>query len=372
MKPLIVLGITGSIASVRSFDLTRELQKKGFQVQIVMSEAAKKIVTEDSMEWGSGKTVITKLTGKTEHVKFLGENGKASLLLIAPATANTISKIAMGIDDTPITTFASVAIGSGKPVLIAPAMHEPMYKHPIVQKNLGLLKKEKMIRIIAPFVEDEKAKMENVEKIILEVQKELGKKKLKGKKVLIGNGATYSQIDPMRIITNLSSGKTGREIAKNAIMNGASVSLIDGTEQGKFASSIMKELGNNYDYFILPAAINDFQATESKNKISSGEQLQIELTPTKKLLGEVREKFPKLKIIGFKAETNKTKKQLEQIGKEFLTKNKLQIVVVNDIAKNPPGKDFSEMLIVSKKKTVSVKGSKEKIAERIISEIAKI
>lgn len=372
MKPLIVLGITGSIASVRSFDLTRELQKNGFQVQIVMSEASKKIVTEDSMEWGSGKKVITKLTGKTEHVKFLGEKGKASLLLIAPATANTISKIAMGIDDTPVTTFASIAIGSKKPVLIAPAMHEPMYKHSIVQKNLELLKKQKSIRIISPFIEDEKAKMENIEKIVLEVQKELGTKKLGGKKVLIGNGATYSQIDPMRIITNLSSGKTGREIAKNAAINGAEVTVIGGTEQGKFASSIMKELEKGYDYFILPAAINDFQTQKSKNKISSGKQLQIELTPAKKLLETVRAKFPELKIIGFKAETNKTKKQLEKIGKEFLRKNKLELVVVNDIVKNPPGKDSSEMLIVSKKKTVLVKGSKEKIAERIVGEISKL
>ena len=200
----------------------------------------------------------------------------------------------------------------------------------------------------------------------------MGAKKLKGKKVLIGNGATYSQIDPMRIITNLSSGKTGREIAKNAIINGARVSVIEGTKDREFASSIMRELRTGYDYFILPAAINDFKTQESKNKIGSGEQLQLELTPTKKLLEEVRKQFPELKIIGFKAETNKTKKQLEKIGKEFLMKNKLEMVVVNDIAKNPPGKDSSEMLIISKKKTVSVKGSKEKIAEKIIGEISGI
>ena len=107
----IVVAVCGSIAAVRSFDIVRLLRSRGAKVHVVMSSAAEGIITADAMQWASGNRVITKLTGKTEHVKFFGKKGKADLLLIAPATANTISKIAMGIDDSTITTFATIAIG---------------------------------------------------------------------------------------------------------------------------------------------------------------------------------------------------------------------------------------------------------------------
>ncbi|HZX20514.1 MAG TPA: bifunctional phosphopantothenoylcysteine decarboxylase/phosphopantothenate--cysteine ligase CoaBC [archaeon] len=371
MGKTIVLGVTGSIASVRAFDLIRELRKNGFSVQVVASKASLELIGEKALEWAAGSKVISEISGKTEHIKFFGKNGSAELLLIAPATANTISKIAMGIDDTPITTFATTAIGSGKPVLLAPAMHEPMYGNPIVKKNLELLKKRN-VKIIEPFIEDEKAKMENVGKIVKEVKKALGEKNFVGVKVLVANGATYSKIDPMRVITNLSSGKMGRAIAEQLELGGADISLIEGTEHTKFYSKIMAELENMFDWFVCPAAINDFAAVESTNKLSSGKKLNLELTPAPKLLQDVRKKYPKLKICAFKAETNKSKKELEKIGLEFLKKNKFQLVVVNDISKNPAGEDSSEMGIVSKKEIVWVKGTKEKIAEQIVGEMEKV
>jgi len=369
----IVVAICGSIAAVRSFDIVRQLRSNGARVHVVMSNAAEGIITADAMQWASGNKVITKLTGKTEHVKFFGKKGKADLLLIAPATANTISKIAMGIDDSAITTFATIAIGSKKPVLIAPAMHEPMYDHPIVQKNLDFLVDENYVSIIPPQVQDEKAKIAPTERIMLEVERALSKKLLEGKKILIANGATYSQIDPMRIVTNLSSGKTGLEIARQAYINGAEVVMLHGTEHGKFHSNILAELKeHNYDIFISPAAIGDFVAEPSREKISSAKELNLKLKPAKKLLEEVRSKHPKLKIVAFKAETNKNKNQLIKIGKEFLRKNKFDIVVANDVSKYPAGSDSSEMFIVSAKKATGVKGSKEMIVEKIVEEIAKL
>ena len=369
----IVVAICGSIAAVRSFDIVRQLRSNGARVHVVMSNAAEGIITADAMQWASGNKVITKLTGKTEHVKFFGKKGKADLLLIAPATANTISKIAMGIDDSAITTFATIAIGSKNPVLIAPAMHEPMYDHPIVQKNLDFLVDENYVSIIPPQVQDEKAKIAPTERIMLEVERALSKKLLEGKKILIANGATYSQIDPMRIVTNLSSGKTGLEIARQAYINGAEVVMLHGTEHGKFHSNILAELKeHNYDIFISPAAIGDFVAEPSREKISSAKELNLKLKPAKKLLEEVRSKHPKLKIVAFKAETNKNKNQLIKIGKEFLRKNKFDIVVANDVSKYPAGSDSSEMFIVSAKKATGVKGSKEMIVEKIVEEIAKL
>jgi len=132
----IVVGVTGSIAAVRIVDLIRDLIRRGAEVHAVMSPCARQILHPNALEYASANPAIQKITGRVEHVEFCGVGGKADLLLIAPATANTIGKIACGIDDTPVTTFATTAIGSGKPVMVVPAMHEAMYRHPVVLKTL--------------------------------------------------------------------------------------------------------------------------------------------------------------------------------------------------------------------------------------------
>jgi len=149
--------------------------------------------------------------------------------------------------------------------------------------------------------------------------------------------------------------------------------MLHGTEQGQFYSNVFNELkSHKYDIFICPAAIEDFVAERSRGKLSSAKELHLKLRPARKLLQEVRSRYPKLKIVAFKAETNKNKKQLIKIGKEFLRKNKFDIVVANDVSKYPAGSDSSEMFIVSAKKVVSVKGSKDKVAEKIVEEIARL
>ncbi|MBN2013545.1 MAG: hypothetical protein JW778_00045 [Candidatus Altiarchaeota archaeon] len=161
----IVLGVCGSVAAIESPKVARELVKKGFGVECVMSKAAKKIIHPDILEWASGNRVITRLTGEVEHVRLCGVDGEASLLLICPATANTISKIACGIDDTPVTTLATTAIGSGIPVTIVPAMHLSMYKNPFVSANIKRLK-ENGIRVMEPRIEENKAKMASVDEVV--------------------------------------------------------------------------------------------------------------------------------------------------------------------------------------------------------------
>jgi len=164
MAKLIVLGVCGSVAAIESPKLARELARRGISVVSVMSSSARGIIHPDVMEWATDSEVITEITGKVEHVKLCGVGGKASLLLICPATANTISKIANGIDDTPVTTFATTALGSGIPVIIVPAMHASMYKNPFVVENLKKLKKNK-VKIIEPRVEEDKAKLADIKKI---------------------------------------------------------------------------------------------------------------------------------------------------------------------------------------------------------------
>jgi phosphopantothenoylcysteine decarboxylase/phosphopantothenate--cysteine ligase len=137
----IVLGITGSIAAVECFELARELIRHGANVQAVMSENAMNLVTPWAMEFATGNEVIDVIDGRVQHVALLGDvPDKADLLLIAPCTANTMSKIACGIDDTPVTTMATTALGSKVPIIVAPAMHITMFTNPIIQQNLERLR----------------------------------------------------------------------------------------------------------------------------------------------------------------------------------------------------------------------------------------
>ncbi len=380
---LIVLAVCGSVAAVKSFELCRELMRKGASVQVVMSEAATKLISEDLMHYASGRKVITKLTGRVEHVEFFGVKGKADLLLICPATANTISKIAMGIDDTTITTLATTAIGSGKPVIIVPAMHYSMWEHPIVEENLKKLKEEGRVKLINPLVAEGKAKIAETDEIVLEVERALSKQKLERKRVLVTAGPTWEEIDPIRILTSKSSGKTGKEIAREAYRQGASVTVIQqGAIEGciknievkgsrEMMGEVLQELKNGCDILICPAAISDFTVKKSKNKLKSGKKVKLELTPNKKLIELVRKQFPRLFIAGFKAETNLPVKQLIRKGKIFLKKKKLQLVVANDVGKKGIGEEENEVIIIpAKGKEKMVKGTKTLIAEEIVSAIS--
>lgn len=171
----IVIGICGSVAAVEVPKLVRKLRKKGIEVECVMSKAARRIIHPYVLEWASGDKVITEITGKVEHVRLCGIDGEASLLLICPATSNTISKIAHGIDDTPVTTFATTAIGSKIDVIIVPAMHFSMYKNPFVAESIDRLKK-KGILIMKPRFEENKAKLPELDDVLDNVLKKLEKR----------------------------------------------------------------------------------------------------------------------------------------------------------------------------------------------------
>lgn len=173
MEKKIVVAVCGSVASVRVPEIVRELKRNGVSTECVMSKAAGRIIHPNVLEWASGNRVVTKLTGATEHVRLCGIDGEASLLLICPATSNTLSKIACGIDDTPVTTFAATALGSGKKVIAAPAMHYSMYTNPFVSENMEKLGK-RGIGIIEPFLAENKAKLAGTVEIVRRVLKELG------------------------------------------------------------------------------------------------------------------------------------------------------------------------------------------------------
>ncbi len=180
----IVLCVTGSIAAVETIRLARELIRNGAEVQGVMSQAAQAIIHPYALEYATGRKVITEITGAIEHVAYCGKRKEAyDLLLVAPCTANTIGKIAAGVDDTPVTTFATTAIGSHIPIIIVPAMHGSMFEHPIVQENIKKLESIG-ITFVMPKVEEGTAKIPDNAEIVINVERTLSDSPLKGKKIL--------------------------------------------------------------------------------------------------------------------------------------------------------------------------------------------
>jgi phosphopantothenoylcysteine decarboxylase/phosphopantothenate--cysteine ligase len=303
------------------------------------------------------------------------------LLLICPCTANTISKIAYGIDDTSVTTFATTAIGSKIPILIVPAMHLSMYDHKIIQENIKKLK-EIGIRFVDPFVDRNKAKMASIEEIIANVFRNIGKKDFEKKKILIIGGPTVEAVDDVRYISNLSSGKTAVWLAKNAYYRGAEVTLWYGlgkedipefikTASFKSINDLVKltrsKKLSKYDVIIVCAALSDYIPKKQKGKILSGkEKLTIELKPSPKIISILRKKAPKSLIIGFKVEEKTTK--LKEKSTALLKKNDLDYVVGNTISGF--SKDDNEFLIIDKKgKTIHKKGTKEWLTNILLDTI---
>lgn len=376
----IVLGVTGSIAAVETVKLAHELARHGADVWCVMSRPTANIIHPDALEFATGHHVVVEITGQTEHISLCGDTKrKADLLLIAPCTANTLSKIACGIDDTPVTTFATTAIGSNIPILLVPAMHASMYRHPIVNENMEKLRKYG-ITIIEPKIEENKAKMMNVEEIVANIVRCIGKNDMIGKKTLVIAGSTEEEIDDVRVITNRSTGKTGIEIAKNIFERGGNVKLLYGASTEKpprhirierFSSvndlmSVLKKTDlHKYDVIIVPAAISDYTAKKQKGKIPSAKKkISLELTPTPKVVDFIR-KTSKAYLVGFKAEHGIREKELVDRAYRRLKNTGMDLIVANDISLTTP--DENVVFIIDKnKKTKKLTGKKQKIAEEII------
>jgi len=377
------LGVTGSIAAVKTVELARELIRHGADVYGVMSEAATEIIHSYTLHYATGHEVITKLMGNIEHVEFLGMEGTADLFIIAPCTANTLNKVATGVSDTPVTAFATTAFGSGIPVIIVPAMHESIYKSPVLIENLEKLRRLGVI-VLGPRIEEGLAKIAELEEIILTVEHILSPKRLEGKRILITSGPTLELIDPIRILTNRSSGRTGLELAKTAYRQGAEVTLVHSKELNvtgikevkvetarEMVDACLNELRKGYDALISAAAISDFTVDPSDVKLSSVGELHLLLRPTKKLIAEVRKEFPELVIVGFKAETNVSKNELLRRAREKMVTYNLQMVVANDVGKGGIGRPENEVYILRKgtQEIKHVNGPKTIIAEEIMNEL---
>ncbi|MEN6554297.1 MAG: bifunctional phosphopantothenoylcysteine decarboxylase/phosphopantothenate--cysteine ligase CoaBC [Methanobacterium sp.] len=375
----IVLCVTGSIAAIESIKLARELARHGIKVKCFMSDGACEIIHPYAMEFATGQDIVTKITGKIEHVKY----ANADLILVAPATANVISKFAYKIADNPINTLLITAFGYNTPILMVPSMHNSMYK--AVKENIETLKGEG-ITFVKPKVEEKKAKFPDIDDIVLHVLRETSKMELRGKKVLVSAGSTYEKIDEVRGITNRSSGKMGIEIAKEAFIRGADVTLIkgqmtadvphvfdvvevDSSSQMHYAVS---KLATKNDVFVSSAAVSDFKVKNAEAaKISSDTDITIELERTPKILNEVKEINPDIFLVGFKAVHNLSDEELLNAAKKRMLESDADLMVANDVAVEGAGfgSDDNQVVLMDDEIIEISLSPKREIAKRIIDRI---
>ena len=368
----IVLCVTGSVAAVQSQEIARELMRHGAEVLPVMSHMAQKIIHPYLLEWATGNQVVTELTGKIEHIA-VTESGKnkADLILVAPATANTISKIACGIDDTPVTSVVSAGFGSGIPIVVVPAMHESMYRHSILLSNIEKLK-GLGVQFLEPKLEEGKAKIPATGEIFEAVtQKLTGRKDFAGMKLLVTAGPTQEHIDPIRIMTNRSSGKMGIAIAEEALSRGAEVTLIYGpgavqppkhaktinveTTEEMYRAVVSELSSRKYDILIAAAAGADWTLEKPYGyKVSTSDmsELSLKLRPTPKIIDSVKKTSPNTFLVPFKAEYNLSDDELIESAYKRLKTAGADLIVVNDVARKGVGfrVDTDEVFVVDKER----------------------
>ncbi len=370
----IVLGITGSVAASQCPEIARQLMRHGAEVFAVMTSMAQKIIHPHLMEWATGNAVVTQLTGKIEHVALIGpQPRRTELILIAPATANTISKIASGIDDTPVTSVASAAFSLRIPIMIVPAMHESMFHHPILQENIDKLK-ALSIEFIGPRVEEGKAKIANTDDILEAIIYKLSTSKdFTRKKMLVTAGPTLEYIDPMRVITNKSSGLMGVEVAREALKRGAEVTLIAGPrtvtppKKARLISvettkemhdAVISELkSQKYDVVVAAAAAADWKAKKHfDHKVSTRDtsSLTVKFQPTPKIIDVIKKASPKSFLVPFKAEHKVSNQQLVNSAYRRLKETKADLIAANDVSRRGAGfaVETNELFIIDRKKNV--------------------
>ena len=352
----VALAVSGGIAAYKAVELLRLLVKEGAHVYVVMTENAKQFVTPLTFEALSGHPVYHEIFGSQssasmEHIR-AAEN--ADMMIVAPATANSIGKMAQGLADDPLSILFSAFAG---PVVVAPAMNDKMWDNPAVQENIRTLKR-RGVGIVEPQTGELACGTVGLGRLaepsdLLEAVRKclLRQSDLSGLKILVTAGPTREPIDPVRFITNRSSGKMGYAIARQAQSRGAEVTLVSGPTHleppfgvvllncqrtGEMASLVLGHLPQ-CDVLIMTAAVGDF-APESVHKEKIKKQgagaLTLNLHPTRDILQEVAKIKSNQLVVGFAAESE----NLVQSATEKLQRKQLDLIVANDIS--APGIGF--------------------------------
>lgn len=390
----IVLGVTGGIAAYKSAEIVSRLRHSGANVHVIMTRNATEFIAPLTFQTLSANQVVTDTFEAPEYwnVEHVALAKLADIFVVAPATANILAKMASGIADDMLST---TLLATKAQILVAPAMNTGMWTAPATQNNVKVLK-ERGVRMIGPesgmlACGDEGAgRMSEPETIVGEICRILSRKQdYAGKKVLITAGATRERLDPVRFITNDSSGKMGFAIAEAARDRGAEVTVIRGSVTAEIPAGIrmiriesarelydaMMQKAPEQDVIIQAAAVSDYRPAEQKDrkiKKESGSDLTLILTENPDIAKAVGEqKKPGQTLVGFAAETDNLLKN----AKSKLGKKKLDLIVANDVTK--PGAGFNvdtniAVLITSDGSTDEPLQTKRQLAERILDKVLEI
>ncbi|EGS5727154.1 MAG: bifunctional phosphopantothenoylcysteine decarboxylase/phosphopantothenate--cysteine ligase CoaBC [Clostridium perfringens] len=385
-KKCVVVGVSGGVAVYKALDVISRLRKKDVEVHVIMTKSATEFVTPLSFQSLSQNMVITDMFAepKAWEIQHISLAKKADLMLIVPATANIIGKVANGIADDMLST---TIMATKAPVVFCPAMNTNMYENPIVQRNISLLK-ELGYEFIEPASgrlacgDEGKGKLQDTEIIAEETLRRLhSTKDLLGKKVVVTAGPTMVPIDPVRILTNRSSGKMGYSIAEEARDRGAEVVLISGPTSLRKPNGIkVIDIKTNEDMFnaiknefkdadivIKSAAVADYKAKNYSNeKIKkTGDDLNLIFERDRDILKTLGDMKENQILVGFAAESS----NLKENAKGKLDRKNLDYIVANDISKSETGfaSDENKVTIISKSgEEVSLeKMSKREVAKNI-------
>lgn len=382
----IVLAVTGSIAAYKSCELLRLLIKNGAQCTVILTANARRFITDLTFKALGAVDVICDDWNQPEHtIPHIDATRSADLLLIAPATANIIAKAANGIADD---VLSAAILASHCPVVFAPAMNVNMWQHPATQRNLAQLKQDGHI-IVGPACGSQacgdigNGRMLEPSDILQHLERFSTPKILENCRILVTAGATYEPIDPVRGITNLSSGKQGFAIAKAACLAGADVTLIAGnttlpTPAGvrridvlsaqQMYRAVMSEIANN-EVFISVAAVADWRiANPSEHKIKKDAEqipsLYFEENPD--ILASVAALENAPYCVGFAAETD----HLIENARAKIYKKRVPLIVAN-LVKDALGKDSNSVVFVERDSALPLaRADKDQVAKALINKIA--
>ena len=386
---MLALGVTGGIACYKAVELVRLLVKDGFIVQVIMTRGAMEFVTPLTFQTLSGMPVATETFNLTQEseIGHINLADRADLFVIAPATANVIGKIAAGIADDLLTT---VLMATQAPVLIAPAMNIHMYANPILQENI-----RKLRRLGYHFMEpaegylacgyEGKGRLPEPEKIVEEIRRLLKKKDLVGEKLLITAGPNREPLDPVRYLSNRSSGKMGYALARAGLRRGAEVLLVSGpteletptgarlisvTTAAEMRHAVLEEFPH-CTAVNMAAAVTDYRTVDFVNqKMKRGEgPIELRLEPNPDILKEIGATKNGKMLVGFAAETEEL---LANAEKKLREKN-LDMIVANNVSEAGAGFDVDTNVATILDRNGTIRSlplmSKDELAEQIFDHL---
>jgi phosphopantothenoylcysteine decarboxylase/phosphopantothenate--cysteine ligase len=384
----ILLGVSGGVAAYKSIELARRLREEGASVAVVMTEASRQFVTPLSLEVASQKKVFTSLfEAPMAHITLPSD---ADLLVVAPATANIIGKFANGIADDLLSTCLLSYRGR---VIIAPSMNWRMYENGIFQGNLKKITSLPDVIQVGPEKgdlacgEEGMGRMADIALLVDAAKAALSKKDLVGEKIVVTAGPTREYLDPVRFISNRSSGKMGYSMARAARNRGAEVTLISGPSalkkpegikffqvetSGEMSETVQRELRDDATVLIMAAAVADFSPVEKfESKIEKNDELLLKLRCTEDIISAVARRDKRPFIIGFAAETGKdTRRAMEKMKRK-----NMDMIVFNDVTERDAGFDVdtNRVVIIDKSgETCLDLMEKDLVAEAILDRFTEI